>query len=121
MRKIVFYYFVTTMVIPFSGIFLAVASKKNDRFLSNICTRYCHGTGGCRHDAALPDIITADEHLYGDIIRGLFDIGEVLSSLLEISYFQGYGLANLLIFCLAVPIAHFSMMLITLFFSRGRK
>ena len=109
------------MVIPFSGIFLAVASKKNDRFLSNISTRYCHGTGGCRHDAALPDIITADEHLYGYIIRGLFDIGEVLSSLLGISYFQGYGLANLLIFCLAVPIAHFSMMFITLFFSRGRK
>jgi len=116
MRKIVFYYFITTVVIPFSGIFLAVTSKKNDRFLSNICTRYCHGNVGCKHDAILPNIITSDEHLYGDIIRGLFDIGEVLSSQLGISYALGYELANLLIFCLAVPIAHFSMMLITLFF-----
>ena len=120
MRKIVFYYFVTTVVIPFSGIFLAVTSKKNNRFLSNICTRYCHGNAGCKHDAVLPDIITADKYLYGDIISGLFDIGEVLSSLLGINHTQGYELANLLIFCLAVPIVHFSIMIITLFFSRGR-
>ncbi len=59
------------------------------------CTRYCHGHGGCRHEPVLPALLASDAGLYGATIRGLFALGQ--------GSFEGYGAANLLLFCVAWP------------------
>ena len=120
MKKTTLYYSTVTFVAPVIGACIALFSDMSDKFSKHVCTRYCHGNGGCKHEPMLPDSIASDDGLYGDVIRGLFDFGDVISSLTGVTYAEGYGLANLLIFCLAVPIAHFSLLLLTLAISRSK-
>jgi hypothetical protein len=63
------------------------------------CTWACHSRG-CRHPPRLPPWLTADRGLFGQAIGGLRAVGQVL---LPGRPREGYGLANLLIFCLLWP------------------
>lgn len=62
------------------------------------CNWSCHNRG-CRHRARLPAALTGDDGLYGATIRGLFRLGAKLHP----NRMRGYGLANLLVFCIAWP------------------
>jgi len=62
------------------------------------CTRHCHDHG-CHHDPVLPDLLTSDHGLYGWTIRALYAAGD--NTGLDRS--TGYGLANLVVFCVLWP------------------
>lgn len=63
------------------------------------CTWSCHNHG-CRHAPRLPGWLTADRGLFGIGIRSLYRAGALL---LPGRPREGYGLANLLVFCVAWP------------------
>jgi hypothetical protein len=62
------------------------------------CTWACHNRG-CSHRPALPSVITGDRYVFGATIRGLFALGTLFSR----DRFEGYAIANILVFCLAWP------------------
>jgi hypothetical protein len=62
------------------------------------CTWACHNRG-CSHRPRLPAVITSDRYLFGATVRGLFSLGTLFSR----DRFEGYGIANILVFCLAWP------------------
>lgn len=64
-----------------------------------VCTWDCHNHG-CRHAPRLPGWLGGDRGLYGRTIVGLRHLG---AALLPGQPRQGYGLANLLVFCVAWP------------------
>ena len=112
--KRLLYYLTVTFLIPVAGIIITIINNKVDKsYNKNICTRYCHDKV-CKHDPVLPDNISSDTGFYGDVINSLFDIGNVFSNYLDITLFQGYTIANLLVFCVMVPIVHFSLAFLTL-------
>ena len=108
-----FYYFIVTVLIPFSGITLTFLVKDTNVFLRETCTRYCH-SHGCKHPPVLPKFLTGDQYLYGDTIHFLYQLGEGFRLFLPISRAEGYGLANLLIFCILVPSIHFGAFFLTI-------
>ncbi len=62
------------------------------------CTWACHNHR-CSHRPALPAVITGDRYLFGATIRGLYSLGALFSR----DRFRGYGIANIVVFCLAWP------------------
>ena len=82
--------------------------------LKETCNRYCHNRG-CPHETLLPDYITSSNGYFGDIVRGLKDIGKVIESFLNINA-GGYLIANLLIFCFAIPFVHIVLRTINIHF-----
>jgi hypothetical protein len=62
------------------------------------CTAACHDHG-CSHDPLLPDAIAGDDGLFGQAIDGLYGVG----GLTGLSTAEGYGAANLVIFCALWP------------------
>jgi hypothetical protein len=65
----------------------------------DVCTWSCHNHG-CRHEPRLPAWLSGDRGLFGIAIRALYRMGGVL---LPGRPREGYGLANLLVFCLVWP------------------
>ena len=114
------YYFIVTILIPFSGISLTFLIKDTNLFLKETCTRYCHNHG-CKHTPVLPDLLTGDQYLYGETIHFLYQFGEGFRLFLPISRSEGYGLANLLIFCIFVPTIHFGLLFLTIRALRRRQ
>lgn len=63
------------------------------------CTWTCHNHG-CRHAPRLPDFLSADDGLFGQTVHGLHWLGRrAMPSRPQ----QGYGLVNLVLFCLLWP------------------
>ena len=107
MRKLVIlYYTFITLIIPGAGIALASTSEKTYA-LKEGCTRYCHNKG-CPHDAVLPDFITSNSGYFGDVVRWLHAVGHQIDGLLGVSG-AGYGIINLLLFCVMVPVVHLTL------------
>lgn len=73
------------------------------------CTRYCHDHG-CRHDPVLPDLLTADDGLYGWTIDALYAAG----GLTGLDSATGYGVANLVLLCAGWPGAMLALLAIGL-------
>ena len=88
---------------PLSGITLALMSDRSKLYTVDACTRYCHDHG-CHHDATLPDSLTSDDGLYGQMMRAFFDAGDHLA--IGVDCLGGYALANVLVFCALVPLVH---------------
>lgn len=63
------------------------------------CNWSCHNHG-CRHAPRLPDWLSGDRGLFGQTIRLLRRAGTVM---VPTNPGVGYGLANLLLFCIAWP------------------
>jgi hypothetical protein len=74
------------------------ASIPHERWERDRCTWDCHNRG-CRHRPKLPAVITGDRGVFGATIHGLYALGTLFSS----NRFVGYGVANLVVFCLAWP------------------
>lgn len=72
---------------------IPVEARRADR-----CTWACHNRG-CSHRTALPAALTGDDALFGATIRALYALGALLSS----DRARGYGMANVLVFCVAWP------------------
>jgi hypothetical protein len=66
--------------------------------LPDRCTWDCHNHG-CRHAPVLPALITGDRYLFGATVRGLYALGSLFSR----DRSQGYGIANIGVFCIAWP------------------
>ena len=75
----------------------ALGTPTDVRFADR-CTRACHNHG-CPHDPVLPDAIASNSGLFGKAISGLYSAG----SLTGLSAVEGYGAANLAIFCALWP------------------
>lgn len=93
--------FLLAATLPWAVMFSvnAAMGTPTEARLASACSRACHSGGGCRHDPVLPDAITSDAGLFGDAIRGLYGVG----SLSGLSAAEGYGAANLAIFCALWP------------------
>lgn len=70
-----------------------------ERFLPERCTWACHNHG-CDHSPRLPAWLSSDEGLFGLTVNGLHRLGRWA---MPHSPRQGYGLVNLIIFCLLWP------------------
>jgi hypothetical protein len=70
-----------------------------ERFVPERCTWACHNHG-CQHSPRLPDWLSSDEGLFGQTVHGLHRLGRWA---MPHSPRQGYGLVNLIIFCLLWP------------------
>ena len=105
MKKYIFkYYFLTTILIPLLGIILALTGDRS-KTLKAFCNRYCHNRG-CPHDTFLPDIIASSNGGYfGSVVKWLKIVGNDIELILGINS-GGYLIANLLIFCLLIPMIH---------------
>ena len=107
MRKLVMlYYAFVTLIIPGSGVALALTSEQSYS-LKDGCTRYCHNSG-CPHDALLPDFITSNAGYFGDIVGWLHAVGRQIDGVLGM-HGAGYGIINLLLFCIMVPVVHLTL------------
>ncbi len=82
-------------------------SVPHERFERGRCTWDCHNRG-CHHRAKLPALFTDDRRLFGSTIRGLYSFG----SLFTRNRFAGYGIANLVVFCLAWPALMYALWVI---------
>lgn len=80
------------------GVPLARTRIPHERFERDRCTWDCHNRG-CHHRPKLPALVSGDRYLFGATIRGLYALGRLFSS----NRFIGYGIANLVVFCLAWP------------------
>lgn len=79
----------------------------HERWRPDRCTWDCHNRG-CHHRPKLPEIVTGDRHLFGATIRGLYTLGRVFSGNRSV----GYGVANLVVFCLAWPALMYALWVI---------
>ncbi len=77
----------------------------DEPFVSDRCNWSCHNRG-CRHAPKLPAFLTADDQLFGDAVRGLYQLG---GALMPGDTFGGYGAANLLVFCALWPGGMFAL------------
>ncbi|MFO0558139.1 MAG: hypothetical protein U0269_08975 [Polyangiales bacterium] len=99
---------VAPLVLPWALLFAAVAwppgapiprrSIPTEARHADRCTWACHNRG-CSHRPALPAVITDDRYVFGATIRALYALGTLFSR----DRFRGYGIANILVFCLAWP------------------
>ena len=62
------------------------------------CNWDCHNHG-CSHRPKLPAVLTSDAYVFGATVRGLYVLGRLFSR----DRFEGYGAANLVVFCLLWP------------------
>jgi hypothetical protein len=69
-----------------------------EAFSPNHCTWACHNQG-CKHAPKIPGTLTSDKGAFGGTIRALYGLGTYLSK----DRSQGYGAANLLVFCILWP------------------
>ncbi len=76
----------------------ATMGEPPTRFDREQCTRHCHDRG-CRHQPVLPPSLTSSAGLFGDTVRGLHWLGARTG----LGPRRGYGVANLLIFCILWP------------------
>lgn len=113
MKKVFLYILTTTVLIPLAGIILALNWKPVAAMDPTSCTRYCHDKG-CPHEPLLPDFIAGNAGYFGDVISWLYSFGDIIGSVVGLSRAQGYGAANLLVFCIAVPALHFLLMFLSL-------
>ena len=119
MRKLIMtYYGIVTLIIPSSGILLALNSEKTN-ILKDHCTRYCHNKG-CVHDAILPEFISGNSGYFGEVIRWLQTIGYKIDALTGMTG-TGYGIINLLLFCVAVPAMHLLLASVNISLARRLK
>lgn len=72
------------------------------------CTWSCHNHG-CRHRPRLPGVLAGDEGLFGQTIHALKRAG---TALVPANPNVGYGVANLLLFCLLWPGLMFGLLVI---------
>ncbi|MDI1480287.1 hypothetical protein [Polyangium sp. y55x31] len=63
------------------------------------CTWYCHNHG-CSHAPKLPRALAGDDGLYGDTIAGLKAAGKAV---VPGAPHVGYGVVNLVVFCVVWP------------------
>ncbi len=68
------------------------------------CTWFCHNHG-CPHMAKLPAWLTSDAGLFGQTIKALYGLGASISKTRGI----GYGLANLLVYCVLWPTVTYAL------------
>lgn len=80
--------------LPFPRRSIPVESFDRER-----CTWSCHNHG-CRHAPRLPSWLSGDEGLFGQTVHGLHVLGRWA---MPHSPRQGYGLVNLVIFCVLWP------------------
>lgn len=73
------------------------------------CSRACHDHG-CPHPPSLPASLTSDEGLYGATIRQLRAAGRATG----LGARRGYGLVNLLVFCLLWPLFMAALLLVAI-------
>lgn len=95
-------------VAPFRG------SLPSEPYRPDRCTWHCHNHA-CSHRAILPGWLTADDGAYGFTIRALGSFGAHLSRDRAV----GYGLANLLLYCVAWPVSTYALWLVVL--EQGRE
>ena len=76
----------------------ALLSTPTDAWLVDACSRVCHSSG-CAHSPVLPAALTADSGLFGQAIDQLYRIGRLTGR----SSAEGYGAANLALFCVLWP------------------
>jgi hypothetical protein len=62
------------------------------------CNWACHNHG-CPHHPVLPAFFTEDSGIFGWTVRGLYLMGALFSD----DKFVGYGISNLLVFCVLWP------------------
>ena len=81
-----------------------------EAFQAERCTWDCHNHG-CKHNPRLPGWLSGDEGLFGWAVRALHRGG---SAMLPGRPREGYGLINLLIFCVVWPAAMWGLYLVAL-------
>lgn len=74
-------------------------SIPHEAFRPDRCTWVCHNRG-CRHAPRLPPSLSGDDGLFGWAVGRLHDAGRVL---MPHHPAEGYGVANLLLFCVLWP------------------
>jgi hypothetical protein len=82
-------------------------SIPHETYRADRCNWICHNRG-CRHRPVLPAIITSDRYLFGATIRGLYALGTLFSR----DRFKGYGIANIVVFCVAWPALMYALWVI---------
>jgi len=117
--KVVLYTLTTTVFVPASGIVLARRWGVDADLNAGQCARSCHDTG-CPHDPVLPDFVAGNSGYFGDVIGWLYSFGDVIAAAGGLTRAEGYGAANLLIFCVAVPALHALLVGLSLRLCRGR-
>lgn len=80
----------------------------HEAFQPDRCTWSCHNHG-CEHAPRLPDWLSGDAGLFGWAVRALHRGGSLL---LPGHPREGYGLINLLIFCVLWPAAMWGLYLV---------
>lgn len=80
------------------GVPLARRTIPHEAARADRCTWACHNRG-CAHRPALPAVLSGDQYLFGKTIDGLYRLGSLFSS----DRRRGYGIANLLVFCVLWP------------------
>jgi hypothetical protein len=70
------------------------------------CTWFCHNHG-CDHQPVVPGTLTSDEGLFGQTVHGLYALGRAFSN----HETTGYGIANLLVFCIGWPAVTYALWL----------
>jgi len=76
-----------------------------EAFAAHRCTWYCHNHG-CGHAAWLPEALSGDRGLFGLTVRGLHEVGALV---MPRNPAAGYGLVNLLLFCVLWPGAIYAL------------
>lgn len=84
------------------------ASIPFQKFERERCTWACHN-GGCLHRSVLPNVLVADDGVFGAAIDALYAFGSVL---VDGDRGRGYGAANLVVFCAVWPGTMYALWLI---------
>lgn len=98
------------MVLHLDGVPVPRATFPREAFVASRCTWACHNSG-CRHRSVLPDVLVADDGLFGNAVTSLYALGAVIA---PGKRGTGYGAANLLVFCAVWPGAMYVLWLIAL-------
>ena len=111
-RAILLFYVFVTLVLPAAGVFITRSVPTLKRHNPEFCTMHCHDRT-CNHKPLIADArITSDTGLFGQAIAKLSAAGKKIAKSLGVSSFEGYGIANLLIFCVGVPVLHVFLMIL---------
>jgi len=95
------------------GILLGTNALRDDpprAWRADRCTRHCHDHG-CRHDPVLPDALSGDDGLFGLTIDALYRAGRLTG----LDAATGYGVANLVLFCVVWPGGMLALLAVGLF------
>jgi hypothetical protein len=79
-------------------------------YRSDRCTWHCHNRG-CPHRPVLPRSLSGDDGLFGAAVRALHGMGQAMA---PGRGNVGYGVANLLVFCVAWPAGMYALWLVAL-------